>query len=111
MTPCVESPDECDCCNWGTTELHAVESSHAGYGWGNLCGVCYSTPAGNTWVYPENYERAHRDTLRMLAWQTNYLAAHIAERVPSDDEALRSGAAALFRAVQKRENWSQEAES
>lgn len=59
-------PEECECCQWKTTELvkcDAYARTH-GHGpftpaedkqWAWLCLVCRSTFAGNTYLYPRNY--------------------------------------------------------
>ena len=77
-----ENGDElpmCDFCMWPTTE--PLHDSERFIGMGNLpqraklCDVCYSTYAGNAHHYPEQYP--HREVMRLVAWQTNYLASLI----------------------------------
>ena len=85
-------PEECESCNWTTTELTKTDAyaRTRGHGpmtpnedkiWGWLCHVCRSTYAGNAYCYPDQYE--NQTVLSMIAWQTNYLASLIKGSVSS----------------------------
>lgn len=67
----------CDCCGWVTDDVKPYEdrglpSNGRTY---DLCQVCSRTHAGSTMSFPEQYP--DRNAMRMIAWQTNYLAALI----------------------------------
>lgn len=49
--------------------------------WAWLCDVCRSTMAGNTYLYPRNYEHGTALVMQMLAWGINEIKRTV---VPSD---------------------------
>lgn len=78
--PAHEKGECCESCEWDTAELTWYEfRTHAdGGSW--MCHVCAWTPAGSALQYPTQYPNG--DVLRMVAWQTNYLADLIRKLVP-----------------------------
>lgn len=81
---------ECESCGWETDALTEVDcwGRITGVGpnspdedkvWAWMCEVCRSSPAGTAYQYGWSDERGAQ-VLRMLAWQTNFLAARIAEQ-------------------------------
>ena len=79
---------ECESCGWETDELVEVDcwGRVTGLGpfspddekpWAWMCRVCRSTPAGTAYMYGWRDEQGAQ-VLRMIAWQTNYLASLMA---------------------------------
>jgi hypothetical protein len=76
---------ECESCGWETDDLIEVDcwarvkgvgpespEEEKVFAW--MCKVCYSSPAGTSYKYGWSDERGAQ-VLRMIAWQTNYLAS------------------------------------
>lgn len=83
-----EKPEECSCCGWATTELRECDAyaRTPGHGpftpdeekvWAWLCEVCRSTFAGNTYLYPRNYDPVVAQVLPMVAWCANRILAEV----------------------------------
>ena len=76
---------ECESCGWETDALVEVDCWGRGRGlgplspddekpWAWMCTVCRQSPAGTSYQYAWRDEQGAQ-VLRMLAWQTNYLAS------------------------------------
>jgi len=66
----------CDSCMYPTSELHEVEvPGSVEKEKARLCGICYSSFAGNAYLYPRQYPDA--TAIRMTAFSTNKILDHM----------------------------------
>lgn len=91
---------ECECCLFKTDELELTDcyARTPGHGpftpnhekqWGWLCNVCRSTLAGNTFMFPRQYDRNTAVILQTIAWQTNFLADVTRQALQSNQQTGR----------------------
>lgn len=86
MSGANEKPEDCESCEWPTTELTHYDTFNSTTEGDWLCCVCANTTAGNAHIYKRNYE--HSEIVKMIAWQTNYLASLINK--PNKGEAIEN---------------------
>ncbi len=85
-----EKPEECGNCGWATDQLSEVNAyarnpDHGPFTpddqttWAWLCDVCLSTPAGNAYLYPQQYSGDVQVLGATLNWGINAVLAAIKE--------------------------------
>lgn len=86
-----EKTDECESCGFETDELEEVNAYARTQGagpftpadehqWAWMCLVCRSTLAGNTFLYPNQYDGNTSVLAASLCWGINYIASLIKEK-------------------------------
>jgi len=74
-----EKPEECEACNFETTELKLYDNNKPGF-W--LCEICAKSVSGNAKIYPKPYE--NKELLHMQAFCTNMVIAEIRKSAPQN---------------------------